>query len=187
MLLFIHWELIERYCCTFVDVYVSMHVHRLCACLQAYLHACVWVCLCVCVHTKRTCVNSVSAVAVLPDTLENPRCRLDLFTSAALSNQVCLQTTWPLSDRRTENPLVTKSVSLGSVASDLSRDIKAIWFQIIWMVGGVLDFTALTLQQPQKWAFPLRNPEVQQSLCLPNFKSIQKCTLAAILPGSVPH
>lgn len=34
-----------------------------------------------------TCVNSVSAISVPPDTPETPRCRLDLFTSAALSNQ----------------------------------------------------------------------------------------------------
>lgn len=83
------------------------------------------------VHTKWTCVNSVSATSVLPDTPEVLRCRLDLFTSAALSNQVCLQTTWLLSDRHSENPAVTTSVSLGFLRTDLSRDIKAIRFHII--------------------------------------------------------
>lgn len=68
---------------------------------------------CVYVRTKWTRVNSVSAISVLPDTPEILRCRLDLFTSAALSNQGCLQTTWLLSDRRSKNPPVTTSVSLG--------------------------------------------------------------------------
>lgn len=72
------------------------------------------VCMCVNVHTKWTSVHSLSGISVLPDTPEILRCRLDLSTSAALSNQESLLMTWLLSDRHSENAPVTKSVTLGS-------------------------------------------------------------------------
>ena len=92
-------------------------------------HKSLWAC--VYVHNKWTRVNSVSAVFVLPDTPEILRCRLDLFTSAALSNQDCLQTTWLQSNGSSEKPLVTTSVSLGFLRLDLNTDTKAVQFQII--------------------------------------------------------
>lgn len=72
------------------------------------VRACLYACLNVCV-----CVIPISGFYVLLDTPENPRCRLDLFTSAALPNQERLQTNCLLSDIRAANPGVTKSVSLG--------------------------------------------------------------------------
>lgn len=71
-------RLVERYVSARV---MHMYVHGWCI---ACVHVCKFHCtqqhvrLCVCVHTKWTCVNSVSAISVLPDTPEILRCRLDL-------------------------------------------------------------------------------------------------------------